>query len=1172
MRKTRKLLAVLTALVLTFCVAQPAMSVIAKGSAVAEMNFAVMSDLHYYPQSLMGNKGEEWSKGIGSKAKLFNESESLIQVALKAVGEQAQENGTEYLLISGDLTKDSEYQAHYELAQILENFEKEYGIPVIVTNGNHDILDEDSCTYENDVMEAHRTTTASDFREIYKNLGFDLATEEFKPTTDNGHGMLSYVVDMSEDYRLIVVDSCIYGMEGFDETETGGYISQEQMEWVLEKVDEAKKNSQEPFVMIHHGLAAHMECEPSLTYAFVVDDYINVAETLADSGVNFAFTGHLHTNDISAVVSDNGNVIYDCETPALTSFPCEYRNVEFTTFANGETEATYNNVYADCLYPVSVDGKTYEVGQFYKDAFRLCFGGAASEDGKPSMTSFLTSMAMGFLDEYLPKIQQAGGILAFLETMGIDLREILDGFLSPYIGDGIGLGGYSIFSVDNLMWFIEDFCSQVEEVYINDPNALEELIVSLLDKILLIQVSELPCDQFIDEYNFGSETEAGTLNEAVLSVLYYYYTGEDAYDNAFLNDVGAKFESGENAQLLFDVLCDAIFNDLLDEALLSKLEIRLDTLFDKSANIGEMAGHGVQDVLGFILRGDYTYQNLIDTIFELGVLPYTSLFDALDKTLMDEYITDSQIESIGHTIAYFLDDFSTDCSNIASVDKGVTYSSASITPEATTANYRLPTMVSVTMGEDSETSANINWFSKDSLEATDIEIYEYNGKTVTFTGVPTNSDDVSFTISKTEKIVERYYPGIDIGIIGFFKYYFNMYQHTVALTDLTPGKKYVYRIGNAEYNWWSDVGTIQTADGSDEVTFLHTCDPQSQNEKQYTEGWANTLEQAFKMYPDTDFIVNTGDLVDHGMNTNQWQWMFDTASNNLMSTYFMPATGNHEEMDDYSTVSNFVLSNVPEQDTTTGVYYSYDYNNVHVAVLNTNDLDEDTDTLSTKQTQWLTNDMTSSDAQWKVVVLHKALYSNGSHYDDSDVVAMREQLGKLMPELDIDLVLQGHDHVYLRTHSLDSNQVVDEKKVNIKHNGEIYEAYVNPTGTSYAISGCSGVKIYNVKDVSLTDELFPRAAKIADTNTQIFSSIQIDGGVLYFNAYSVDGDEVNCIDKFAIEKDGSGVKTNEPADITADVVIQEEENILSVILEYVKKIVTVACNIFRMYVVEYLWK
>ncbi len=1169
MRNFKKITAVLCALVLVLCMAQPAVSAIEKGSVTGRLNFTVISDLHYYPQSLMGNKGEQWQKASRLSAKLYNESDAILDSALKTIGEQAEENGTKYVLVPGDLTKDSEYEAHIKLAEKLEAFEKEYGISVIVTNGNHDILQDDAVTFENDIKESTKATNAAEFREIYKNLGFDLATEEFKPTTDNGHGMLSYVVDLSDDYRLIVADSNIYDPVEIGYTETAGYISDEQLDWILDKANEAITSGSEPFVMLHHGVAAHMKTEPSVTNAFVVEDYINIAEALADNGINFAFTGHLHTNDIASVTSDNGNVIYDCETPSITGFPCEYRNVEFKTYMNGETEATFSSVKADSVYPVSVDGFTYPKGEFEKTAFNLCFGGALSESGNPDVTAFLTGIAFNFLGGYLPEIQQAGGIVEFLKSMGIDLRELLDGLLSPYIGNGIGLGGYSVFSVDNLMWFIEDFCSQVEEIYINDPDALEDLVISLLDKLLSIRVSDLPCDQFIDEYNFGSKTEPGTLNDAVLSVMYYYYTGEDASDNAFLNDVKDGFENGDSAQLLFDTLLDTILNDLIDEALLSKLEIRLDTLFDKSANLGEMAGHGVQDTLGFILRGDYTYQNLIDTIFELGVLPYTDLKDLLNKTAIDEYITDSQIESIGHVVAYFVEDFSTDSDKVAGPDTDVTYSSAKIEPEVTRENYRLPTMVSVTMGEDSQTSAYINWFSKDSLESTDIEIYEYNGSKVTFSGISTENAD--FNIDTEEKIVERYYPGIDIGIIGLFNYTFNMYQHTVTLTGLKPGTKYIYRIGNAEYNWWSDPAVLETADGSDNVTFFHMADPQSQNLKQYTNGWANTVEQAFSLYPDAKFIVNTGDLVDHGMNNNQWQWLFDTASDNLMSTYLMPVSGNHEAMDDHSIANNFILPNAPEQDTTTGVYYSYDYNNVHVAVLNTNENNAD-DALVDEQIEWLRQDMTQSDAQWKIVAFHKAIYSNGSHYDDSDIIAMREQLGKLMPELDIDLVLQGHDHVYMRTHSLDSNEVVDEKKVNLKRNGEVYEAYVNPTGTSYTISGCSGVKVYNVKDVSLTDELFPRAAKAVDVDNQIFSSIQIDGGVLYFNAYTVDGNKVNCIDKFAIEKDGSGIKTDEPADITADVVIEEETDILSIILEYVLKIARVAYNIFRMYVVEYLFK
>ena len=131
---------------------------------------------------------------------------------------------------------------------------------------------------------------------------------------------------------------------------------------------------------------------------------------------------------------------------------------------------------------------------------------------------------------------------------------------------------------------------------------------------------------------------------------------------------------------------------------------------------------------------------------------------------------------------------------------------------------------------------------------------------------------------------------------------------------------------------------MRAADGSKDVTFLHVTDPQSQNERQYNRAWASVLENAFEKYPDTDFIINSGDLVDHGDNQKQWAWMFNTGSDYLMDTYMMPASGNHEGMGTNATVNYFALPNVPEQELDSGVYYSYDYNDVHFTVLNTNDI------------------------------------------------------------------------------------------------------------------------------------------------------------------------------------------------------------------------------------------
>lgn len=202
------------------------------------------------------------------------------------------------------------------------------------------------------------------------------------------------------------------------------------------------------------------------------------------------------------------------------------------------------------------------------------------------------------------------------------------------------------------------------------------------------------------------------------------------------------------------------------------------------------------------------------------------------------------------------------------------------------------------------------------------------------------------------------------------------------------------------------------------------------------------------------------------------------------------------------------------------MFYSYDYNNAHFIVLNTNNL-SDSKALSDDQLAWLKADAQASDAQWKIVVLHKALYSNGSHYDDKDVKAMRKQLCGLMPDLGIDIVLQGHDHVYLRTDVMDNNEVVKAEEQKITFGGREYTAKLNPEGTVYVISACAGVKDYQTKDVKDTDKLFPRAEAIYDAHSAVFSAITIDGSKLYFDAYMLDDeakDGATRIDSFALSK------------------------------------------------------
>ena len=78
------------------------------------------------------------------------------------------------------------------------------------------------------------------------------------------------------------------------------------MQWIKKWADRSKEDGRTPLLMIHHNMAPHMECEPSITFAFTLDNYLEVSEQLADWGIHYSFSGHLHTNDIASVTNDNG--------------------------------------------------------------------------------------------------------------------------------------------------------------------------------------------------------------------------------------------------------------------------------------------------------------------------------------------------------------------------------------------------------------------------------------------------------------------------------------------------------------------------------------------------------------------------------------------------------------------------------------------------------------------------------------------------------------------------------------------------------------------------------------------------------------------------------------------------------------------------------------------------
>lgn len=1102
----------LTAVLLAVIIAVMSLPVIANADETT-IHLGVFSDVHIYPDSLKGGNCQAYKDFTYSKSKEYGENYSLVNNALAGVLENAKKDGADFLLVPGDLTKDGEYEAHVALAGILEKWQAETGIPVFVTNGNHDINNSNACSFVSGKKEPARKTTPEEFREIYKNLGFDKADATFTPKGYSADydgikgGMLSYTANLGEAYKLIVVDTSIYSVDnGAKETEhlTDGRVGDELLGWVKEQAAKAKAEGRVPLVMQHHNLVPHMDIEEATFFAFVCWDWQKVADAYADAGIHYVFTGHLHASDTSSYVNDNGERITDVLTPTLTGYPNYFRTVDVSTDGT-KIEMNMVNHDIDETAPVlSEDGFTHEVPYKFTSSFPQTFG-LRIED-------FIERLLGGLADEYFAQIAEAGGIVPFLAFKGIDVQQLLTDLIGT---NGIAVGKLDILTVSgNAMSFINDLDKQITEVYIKHPAETLDKVMAIINKLLAFEVSEYPCTYNSEVLGTPLTGKGCTLGEYATTALLLYYGGdENLYGKEgyeYIKDALDQFDSGKTTEGFFTLLIDTLLHDLIEDEILSNINFNPDKLFPDGTALS-ILGKLLGVISKILLRGDTSFMNLIDSVLDLAVIPdgYGSIEEILDTLLLDRYLTPSQYEAWGATIAWMVKSLVFDDNPDYVNDNNivVTYTGRE-EPVVDKDSYRLPNDLVMTLGSD-PTCATITWITKYSIEDTDIELLPYS-ESPSFTGVATADERV--TASFVHEGLS--YPGADLGVFGFLDFTRDFVKHTVTLTGLTPGEKYSYRVGSAARGWWSEPGTIRTGAGADEAfTFINITDPQAQRPSHY-ETYASVIGEAVRLYPDARFTVSNGDQVDLGTNMKQWNYFFNS-SDTFASLPFMPTSGNHEKKGSVLGLY-FDLPGVPEQDTETGTYYSYDYNGVHFTVLNTNDMEDDK--LGAEQLEWMKEDIKSSDAKWKIVVLHKALYANGIYYKDDETVGLRNQLSGLLPYLGVDLVLEGHNHVYTRTGVLNANAAVPTNTETKEYNGNEYEMKLDPQGTIYSIICSSGVKEYQVTEPEKCDRYFPRPESELGNDYPMFSAITVDGDSLYYDAYQIVDGTAKRADSFGITK------------------------------------------------------
>lgn len=393
-----------------------------------------------------------------------------------------------------------------------------------------------------------------------------------------------------------------------------------------------------------------------------------------------------------------------------------------------------------------------------------------------------------------------------------------------------------------------------------------------------------------------------------------------------------------------------------------------------------------------------------------------------------------------------------------------TNSDAVATPDAP-ASDTTPFRISVTVNGDTQSSKGFTWYTKSNTDSV-VNIYDENGEKVN---------------------------GVTYADVFEFE---GNYVHKANITGLAAGKTYTYEVGNGTE--FSAKGSFVTDNGDAKSEFIVIADIQASNPENFASA-ARVVKTGFEKMPGAEFMITLGDFTNDS-NNEEWDYYDEAMKNINLNTTLAPVAGNHDGLGVWNWFNNmFNLDTSESVQNLNGVNYSFDYGNAHIAVVNTNDLLS----ISLAQLNWLRNDMNSTDKDWKIICMHKSPYTLGKDGKWPDALYLKRSLATVADICDVDLVLSGHDHQYLRTQPMRYGSV-DEN------------------GTTYVLAGTAGTKRYGVRN--FLEGYMMDTKHIAALTTQnnghfwngethenenelykggIFNTISIDGGKLTFDSYVV---------------------------------------------------------------------
>jgi 3',5'-cyclic AMP phosphodiesterase CpdA len=317
----------------------------------------------------------------------------------------------------------------------------------------------------------------------------------------------------------------------------------------------------------------------------------------------------------------------------------------------------------------------------------------------------------------------------------------------------------------------------------------------------------------------------------------------------------------------------------------------------------------------------------------------------------------------------------------------------------------------------------------------------------------------------------------------------NVTDHELKITGLSPYNKYYYSIGDLAAVLQGDADNYfytLPAPGAENlyrIGVLGDCGNNSVNQVNVKKSLLNYIGSNY-----LNAWILLGDNAYTGGTEVEYQSNFFNIYKDdlLKKSPLWVSPGNHDYANAFDKqqshdIPYYSIFSFPQKGEAGGVasatksYYSFDIGNIHFLSLDSYGLEDSlyrlSDTLS-PQVTWVKKDLElNKNKGWIIVFFHHPPYTMGSHNSDveTELVKLRENFIPILERYQVDLVMNGHSHVYERSALMKgyygNNASFSASQFDISSSSGAYDGSVNSApyikgsdnnGTVYVVTGSAG--------------------------------------------------------------------------------------------------------------------